>query len=276
MSSYEAYEATSRHYDVTRRPVGSEIILGMLAGQARPLGRLELLDAGCGTGNYVLPLLAHVGRIVGVDGNTSMLERAAEKLSDPVAAGRVTLMPAELTELPFEDASFDAVMVNQVLHHLADEPEAGWSLHRRVLGELVRVLRPGGTLLISTTSQEQLRQGYWYYELIRAAAERLRRRYIPLETLAALLAAMGLTTERTVPLDAVMQGDAYFDPLGPLEQSWRDGDSGWALASIEERDEAIARVRQLAADGRVGDFLAEHDKHRPAVGQVTVIAAVRR
>jgi SAM-dependent methyltransferase len=193
-----------------------------------------------------------------------------------VAAGRVTLMPAELTELPFEDASFDAVMVNQVLHHLADEPEAGWSLHRRVLGELVRVLRPGGTLLISTTSQEQLRQGYWYYELIRAAAERLRRRYIPLETLAALLAAMGLTTERTVPLDAVMQGDAYFDPLGPLEQSWRDGDSGWALASIEERDEAIARVRQLAADGRVGDFLAEHDKHRPAVGQVTVIAAVRR
>lgn len=276
MSSYEQYESTSRHYDLTRRPEGSEIILGTLAGQARPLGELELLDAGCGTGNYARALIRHVGRITGVDGNTGMLERAGDKLRDEVAAGRVTLTPANLTELPFADACFDAVMINQVLHHLADDPAAGWPLHRTVLGELARVLRPGGVLVVTTTSQEQLRHGYWYYELIPAAAERLQQRYIPLETLAGALGGLGLPgAQRTVPLDAVLQGAAYFDALGPLEPTWRDGDSIWALATEAEREDALGWVRRLDADGRADDFLAEHDSRRPGVGQLTVATALR-
>lgn len=276
MSSYEQYARTSQHYDLTRRPVGWEIIAGLLVAQDHPAGRLELLDAGCGTGSYAQTLVPYTGRITGVDGNAGMLERAGDKLGDEVAAGHVTLLTAQLTDLPLADASFDAVMINQVLHHLPDDPVGGWPMHRAVLAELARVLRPGGLLVITTASQDQLRQGYWYYELVRPAAERLRSRYIPLETLAAMLADLGLPTmARTVPLDAVLQAEAYFDATGPLEQPWRDGDSVWALATADERESALDRLRRLDADGRAQDFLVEHDAPRSRVGQVTIAHASR-
>ena len=276
MSSYEQYARTSQHYDLTRRPVGWEIIAGLLVAQDHPAGRLELLDAGCGTGSYAQTLVPYTGRITGVDGSAGMLERAGDKLRDEVAAGHVTLLTAQLTDLPLADASFDAVMINQVLHHLPDDPAGGWPMHRAVLAELARVLRPGGLLVITTASQDQLRQGYWYYELVRPAAERLRSRYIPLETLAAMLADLGLPTmARTVPLDAVLQAEAYFDATGPMEQPWRDGDSVWALATADERESALDRLRRLDADGRAQDFLVEHDAPRGRVGQVTIAHASR-
>jgi predicted RNA methylase len=52
MSVYESYDETSKSYDRTRVPVGSEIILGCLAAHGKALGEMTLLDAGCGTGAY--------------------------------------------------------------------------------------------------------------------------------------------------------------------------------------------------------------------------------
>ena len=98
----------------------------------------------------------------------------------PAAAG--------IDALPFEDGCFDAVMVNQVLHHLADSPPDGWPMLRRVLGEFARVLRPGGVAVINTCSHEQLRRGWWYASLVPEAVETIRRRYADREVLTALLA----------------------------------------------------------------------------------------
>ena len=143
MSAYENYTAVSADYDRTRVPVGIEIILGCLASEGRALDSLRLLDAGCGTGSYSAALRRYVGAIDAVDLNPSMLDVARAKL-DRVPGCPVSLHEAGIDALPFENARFDAVMVNQVLHHLPDSPSDGWPALRRALGELARVLRPGG------------------------------------------------------------------------------------------------------------------------------------
>ena len=275
MSAYENYTAVSSDYDCTRVPVGVEIILGCLASGARPLASLRLLDAGCGTGSYSAILRRYVGEIDAVDLNPSMLEVARAKL-DRTPGCPVTLHEAGIDALPFEGACFDAVMVNQVLHHLPDSPNDGWPTLRWVLGEFARVLRPGGVAIINTCSHEQLRRGWWYAALVPDAVETMRRRHTDTDELNALLAEAGLVPRgRFVPADAIMQGDAYADGRGPLDPAWRRGDSLWSVISDSELNRALDRIRALDDAGTLDAFVAEQDRMRPSVGQVGFHYAVR-
>ena len=126
MSSYESYDRRAADYDQTRGPVGLEIITGCLAQGAVPLHAMTVLDAGCGTGNYTRALLNQVARIEAVDRSAGMLAAARAKLEGAIAAGRVALHEAAIDALPLADGAVDGVMVNQVLHHLADDGAAGW------------------------------------------------------------------------------------------------------------------------------------------------------
>ena len=162
MSSYEDYTTKSRYYDKTREPVGTEIAIGCFAHAPVPLDRTVILDAGCGTGNYSQAMLGYVGRIEAVDLNPGMLEVASRKLAQARDEERISFHSGAIDDLPFEDATFDGVMINQVLHHLPDEPSKGFPAHRRVFREFARVLKPGGVLIVNTCSQEQLRHGYWH------------------------------------------------------------------------------------------------------------------
>ena len=275
MSAYENYTAVSADYDRTRVPLGVEIILGCLVSGGRPLGSLRLLDAGCGTGSYSAVLRRFVGEIDAVDLNPSMLGVARAKL-DRTSGCPVTLHEAGIDALPFEDACFDAVMVNQVLHHLPDSPNEGWPTLRRVLREFARVLRPGGVAIINTCSHEQLRSGWWYAPLVPGAVETMRRRHAGTDELNALLAESGFAPRgRFVPSDAVMQGDAYADGRGPLDPAWRRGDSLWSVISDSELNRALDRIRVLDDAGTLDGFVAEHDRMRTSVGQVGFHFAVR-
>lgn len=153
MSSFEKYDETSRHYDDTRQAVGSEIILGCLARHDKPLSEVRLLDAGCGTGAYSAALVESVARIDAVDLSQGMIAQARAKLAQHEKAGRIEFHAGSITELPFDDGSFDAVMINQVAHHLGDASENFVRL-RQAIGEFARVLRPGGILVINHCSQE--------------------------------------------------------------------------------------------------------------------------
>ena len=275
MRAYENYTAVSEDYDRTRIPVGLEIILSCLASVGRSLASLRLLDAGCGTGSYCAALHRYAGAIDAVDLNPSMLGVARAKL-DGRPGCPVALHEAGIDVLPFEDACFDAVMVNQVLHHLPDSPNDGWPMLRRVLGEFARVLRPGGVAVINTCSHEQLRRGWWYASLVPEAVATIRRRHADTEVLKGLLAEAGLIPRgRFVPSDAVMQGGAYFDRRGPLDPAWRRGDSLWSMVSESELERALDRIRALDEAGTLDAFVDEQDRMRPSVGQVGFHCAVR-
>jgi SAM-dependent methyltransferase len=277
MSSYENYTATSAHYDATRGPIGVEIILGCLARGGRALAEQVLVDAGCGTGNYSLALLDHVARVEAVDMNDAMLGIARGKLTEAEAQGRVRFHRAAIDGLPIESISADAIIINQVLHHLPDDASQGWPLTRKVIGEFARVLRPGGVLVINFCSHEQLRRGWWFFSLIEAHAERMVQRHMPLLELESVLSGCGFDLcGRFVPSDAVIQGRSYFDPRGPLDEKWRAGDSVWATLSPEDLDRVKARVRAMDARGELESFVVEHDAQREHVGQTTFLCATRR
>jgi len=276
MSVYEKYDRTSAHYDSTRVPIGSEIVLGCLAYNRKPLETLQVLDAGCGTGAYAQAVVERVGRVEAVDLSAGMLAQARSKLARQAAAGRIGFHRAPVTALPFADGSFGGVMINQVLHHLDAPGDSGFPLLRRAVAELARVLKPGGVLVCNHCGQHQLRDGYWYSALVPQAAAAFRARFMPIEALREVMAEAGLSHRGCfAPLDAVCQGAAYFDGRGPLDPAWRAGDSLWALASAEELGAAFERVRALDAKGGLADFVATHDARRPEIGQITFLSAVR-
>lgn len=110
------------------------------------LGTIEgrVLDAGCGTGGLLATLRASHPRLtlVGVEWAAVAAARAAAKSEAMVARGSVNA-------LPFADASFDAAIAADVLCHAAVDPD-------RALGELRRVLRPGGRLAINMPAYQWL------------------------------------------------------------------------------------------------------------------------
>ena len=275
MSSYENYTHKSGNYDRTREPVGTEVIIGCFAHAPVPLHRTVILDAGCGTGSYSEALLGYVGRIEAVDLNPGMLEVAARKLA--WAEGRISFHSTRIDELPFEDSTLDGVMINQVLHHLPDDAPQGFPAHRLAFEEFARVLKPGGILTVSTCSQEQLRHGYWHYTLIPEAADALRNRYVPLDELLEILDDCGFAHRGSfAPVDAPVQGESYFDPRGPLNEEWRDGDSVWSLVSGDRLDHALSRLRKLDERGELETYVARNDALRGHIGQATIVYASRR
>jgi len=96
-----------------------------------------VLDVGCGAGATPAHLAKQVGcRVVGVDIREQMIALAAERARRDGVIDRVELQVADAQDLPFEDGSFDAVMVESVTSFIEDKP--------RALKEYVRVAKPGG------------------------------------------------------------------------------------------------------------------------------------
>lgn len=151
------------------------ISLSLLAPEMPGLGpRPRILDAGCGTGNNVRHLGRH-GRAVGVD-----LWEEALRLSRSRAAA---VARGDLAALPFADGSFDCVTSFDVLYHRWVRDD------RAAAGELARVLRPGGLLLVRVPALRALWGAH-------DEAVHSRHRYTAREV-RALLEGAGLTVVRT-------------------------------------------------------------------------------
>jgi len=276
MSRYEDYTAVARDYDGTRVAIGVDILRDFLSAAPVPLRDARLLDAGCGSGAYAEAMLPHVRHIDAVDLNDGMLSMARAKLEHEEAAGRIAFHCAGIETLPFDSGTFDAAMINQVLHHLEDGTDGAWPAHAAVMAEMHRVLRPGGVLVVNMCTHTQLRNGYWYYELVPEARAACIRRHIPTANFREMLDKAGFAFHGSeVPHDAVMQGGAYFDAAGPLREAWRKGDSFWALATAEQIARAEARIRDMQAAGTLEAWFRERDARRVGVGQFTFFAAVR-
>jgi ubiquinone/menaquinone biosynthesis C-methylase UbiE len=103
----------------------------------------RVIDIGCGPGFYCLELAAEVragGAVVGIDSSAPMLALAARRCE---AHENVSFREADLLSLPVEEASFDRALCVQVLEYIEDATAA--------LTEMLRVLRPGGRVVIWDT-----------------------------------------------------------------------------------------------------------------------------
>ncbi len=103
-----------------------------------------VLDAGCGLGRHLRFLAKQPNlRIVGIDKNTGALREALTSLENmPDALSKDFLVSeADINRLPFADKSFDCVICSEVLEHIPD--------HEAAIKELIRILKPEGTFVVS-------------------------------------------------------------------------------------------------------------------------------
>lgn len=135
-TGYAAYSRGGRgrlRHDITARRVLAEL------GE-RPV---RILDVGCGDGEMVLRLAAAGCEVTGVEKSAGMLTTAAERVAAaPEIAERVTLAEGDIYSLPFDDASFDAVVCHGVVMYLRESSEP--------VSNLARLVAPGGLLSILT------------------------------------------------------------------------------------------------------------------------------
>lgn len=131
-------------------------------------GRVEgrTLEVGIGTG-LNLPHYAAGVDLVGLDPEPSMLAVAQERAAELGQA--VRLVEGDAMGLPFEDASFDTVLCTFVLCGVPDD--------RTALGEMLRVLRPGGRLLLADHVVATARPVRWGQRLLEAVTVRASGEY---------------------------------------------------------------------------------------------------
>jgi ubiquinone/menaquinone biosynthesis C-methylase UbiE len=109
----------------------------------------RLLDVGCGPGDVAVELAADVGpagSVLGVDASEAMISVARRRAA--AAGARVEFRVADAQSLPVADGQMDACRSERMLQWVPDTDRAA--------GELVRILRPGGRLVVTDTDWRSL------------------------------------------------------------------------------------------------------------------------
>ena len=216
MSSYENYRKTSSFFDKTRSALGLDIIIKELKRSHKPLNQQVVVDAGCGTGLYSEALINEVKWIDAIDMSSEMLDKARNRFKTKNKKN-ISFHHTTINSLKFDNQFADAIIVNQVLHHLPDNAEMSWENHSKVFREFFRILKPEGCLIINSCSQEQLNNGFWFYHPIPNALKKILEKTIDLKTLAKILKNIGFVNLiLEVPLNLTLQGKEYFSGKGPL------------------------------------------------------------
>ncbi len=124
------------------------IALGSLARaiKGRDQRGVKLLDVGCGNGHFLRQMMAAFPRLAatGLDLSPAYAAEARERLSP---WRQVEIVQGAIEQAPFEDASFDAVTCIYLLHELPPR------VRRDALGEMARLLKPGGVFVMADSIQ---------------------------------------------------------------------------------------------------------------------------
>jgi 2-polyprenyl-3-methyl-5-hydroxy-6-metoxy-1,4-benzoquinol methylase len=143
------FDAEMDMYDCSRR---IEIVFDEFLGDVCLEGR-RFLDAGCGTGHFSRRAHERGAIVFSVDLGPGLLGEVRKKCAAHLAAG-------DVLALPFPDGAFDYVLSTEVIEHTVNPGMA--------VAELMRVLRPGGTVVLTAPNR------LWHFAVSIAETLRLR------------------------------------------------------------------------------------------------------
>lgn len=210
-------DAEQRHWWYRSMPALARSVLGE---RLRP--GLRILDAGCGPGaNF--DWLRPYGEVVGLDYSPEAIRLAKQRHPGTEA------IEGDITELPFEDASFDLALEFTVLALVGED--------QRGVDELARVTRPGGAVLLMEPAIPRLRRDH-------DAVNGVRRRY-RLDDMRAMAGRAGLRVRRATHANSFLVA-----PAAALAVAHRLKRPGARSASDFERDRLGPVFGSLAAAER--------------------------
>ncbi|RPI93540.1 MAG: class I SAM-dependent methyltransferase [Chloroflexi bacterium] len=138
------YDEISKIYDDVRE--GDVILINHFLQELPPDDSLNILDIGCGTGNYASLFQKATQskhyQVYGIEPSEGMISKAREKNS------QVSFQQATAEDIPFEADFFDFVYMTDVIHHIPDI--------RKMFSEIQRILKPQGKVCIATQSHRQI------------------------------------------------------------------------------------------------------------------------
>jgi 2-polyprenyl-3-methyl-5-hydroxy-6-metoxy-1,4-benzoquinol methylase len=144
----DRFDSIVNNYDTNRRleVIYEELLTEDITGK-------KLLDAGCGTGWFSAAAAKRGANVTSMDVGPELLKQVSKKCQTECVVGSIL-------EIPFEEATFDVVVSSEVIEHVVDPKKA--------LSELFRVLKPGGTLVLTTPN------AFWHWSLSVANAFNIR------------------------------------------------------------------------------------------------------
>lgn len=142
--------------------IDADISLELITEAAKSLQptAINVLDIGCGAGNYTLKMLSKLPNLncTLIDLSKPMLDRAFERVSDKTT-GHFEIIQGDIRDVELPGNHFDIILAGAVLHHLREESD--WEF---VFSKLYHILSAGGCLMISdliTQDTEVLNKFIW-------------------------------------------------------------------------------------------------------------------
>lgn len=315
--SYESYDEKASTYTALRRALAAKRIAQFISGHAEgvdgpgstDLSNIHLLDSGCGTGNYTVEFIKEAGEHVYnlkkahcTDFNMSMVKEAwnnVKQLSASDAAktsvedGKLlpNLKTASGADISFsvdnvcdmpamETGKYDAVINNQVIHHL--RPDNDFSDLKAACKEWYRVLRAGGRISINFSPPVCVQIGMWWAECIPDAFSAWEKRAPTVETMRNALEEAGFeagSVRFEHIYDEILYDPAlYFDLDGFVEKSeyFAKSDSTFALCKEGELAGAVEKIKKLKAEGQLEAWFERKNWQRKQVGQTVCVFALKK
>jgi ubiquinone/menaquinone biosynthesis C-methylase UbiE len=212
-------------------------------------GRGDLLDVACGPGVVTAAIAPGAAWVVAFDATVEMLDKARARCAK-AGLSNVGFERGNAESLPFADARFDGVVTRLAIHHFADP--------QRALGEMFRVLRPGGVaVIVDVVSSESAEDSH-----LQNAIERLRDpshvRMLPASELDARVARAGFRDLAPATWDRRREFEEWMDivndparaePIRTVVRALAEAgrDAGMGLAMRDGRIEFFHRWRLLRA-----------------------------
>jgi ubiquinone/menaquinone biosynthesis C-methylase UbiE len=200
------YNEIAPQYDAERyrgKEVDPEFLAFLATRGTGERSSVAVLDIGCGTGSQLVANRAHVPdlQMVGLDLFLGMLRQAIQK------PGRIGWVQGNGAALPFAQGSFDFVTNQYSFHHVQGKP--------RLIGEVLRVLRPGGSFVMTNIAPRRM-PGWAVYRYFPAAWEHDLEDFWPSEQIVACMSQVGFED-----VQAEHSHSRFLDDLGAFAHAAR-------------------------------------------------------
>jgi ubiquinone/menaquinone biosynthesis C-methylase UbiE len=204
----------------------------------------RVLDVGCGGGNTACLIAEQYGsRVQGIDMSEVMVAKAKERARRQGLEDTVEFRVADAFELPFEDDSFDVVIFESVLTPLPGDK-------RKALGEMVRVVRPGGRIGANESTVHPSAPEEWLALLDEHPAI---HGYFTPQTLRSLFDESGLQVEEMIEAQ-------YVDTPKALKEMGLRGVLSFMIRAYPKILLRLLRDARIREAGRIDDQITKRGK----------------